>query len=246
MKLKNKVAIVTGGAQGIGKAICLRLAKEKAKIVIFDLMDELAFKVVEEIKEKGGEGLNIPVNVSSLCSVRQAVQEVIDKFKRVDILVNNAGITKDALILRMKEEDWDKVIQVNLKGAFNCLKVVLKFMSKQKYGRIVNVSSVIGLRGNVGQANYAASKAGLIALAKSAAKEFAGRGITVNAIAPGFIQTSMTQGLLNTRKDYLINQIPMGRVGKPEEVAGLVSYLVSDDAAYITGETIRIDGGMSM
>jgi len=245
MKLKDKVAIITGGAQGIGKAICLRLAKEGAKIVIFDLVDELALKVVEEIKEEGGESLNIPVNVSSLCSVRQAVQKVIDKFKRIDILVNNAGITRDKLILRMKEEDWDKVIQVNLKGAFNCLKVVLKFMSRQRYGRIVNISSVIGLRGNVGQANYAASKAGLIALAKSAAKEFARRDITVNVIAPGFIQTSMTQELLNTRRD-LMNQIPMRRVGKPEEVAGLVSYLVSDNAAYITGETIRIDGGMSM
>ena len=245
MKLKDKVAIITGGAQGIGKAICLRLAKEGAKIVIFDLVDELALKVVEEIKKEGGESLNIPVNVSSLCSVRQAVQKVIDKFKRIDILVNNAGITKDKLILRMKEEDWDKVIQVNLKGAFNCLKVVLKFMSRQRYGRIVNISSVIGLRGNVGQANYAASKAGLIALTKSAAKEFARRGITVNAIAPGFIQTSMTQKLLNIRKD-LLNQIPLGRVGKPEEVAGLVSYLVSEDVAYITGETVRIDGGMSM
>jgi len=245
MKLKDKVAIVTGGARGIGKAICLRLAKEGAKIVIFDLMNELALKVAEKIKEEGGESLTIPVDVSSLCSVEQAVEKVIDKFKRIDILVNNAGITKDKLILRMKEEDWDKVIQVNLKGAFNCLKVVLKFMSRQRYGRIVNISSVIGLRGNVGQANYAASKAGVIALTKSAAREFAKRGITVNAIAPGFIHTSMTQELLNTRKD-LLDQIPIGRVGKPEEVAGLVSYLVSEDAAYITGETIRIDGGMSM
>lgn len=245
MKLRNKVAIVTGGARGIGKAICLQLAKEGAKIVIFDLMDELALKVAEEIKKEGGECLAIPVDVSSICSVEQAVEKVIDKFKRIDILVNNAGITKDKLILRMKEEDWDKVIQVNLKGAFNCLKVVLKFMSRQRYGRIVNISSVIGLRGNAGQANYAASKAGLIALTKSAAKEFARRGITVNAIAPGFIQTSMTQELLSIRKD-LLNQIPLGRAGKPEEVAGLVSYLVSEDVAYITGETVRIDGGMSM
>ena len=245
MKLKNKVAIVTGGARGIGKAICLRLAKEGAKIVIFDLMDELALKVAEEIKKEGGKCLVIPMDVTSICSVEQAVGKVIDKFKRIDILVNNAGITKDKLILRMKEEDWDKVIQVNLKGAFNCLKVVLKFMSRQRYGRIVNISSVIGLRGNVGQANYAASKAGLIALTKSAAKEFARRGITVNAIAPGFIQTSMTQELLSIRRD-LLNQIPMGRVGKTEEVAGLVSYLVSEDVAYITGETVRIYGGMSM
>jgi len=245
MRLRNKVAIVTGGARGIGKAICLQLAKEGAKIVIFDLMDELALKVAKEIKKEGGECLAIPVDVSSICSVEQAVEKVIDKFKRIDILVNNAGITKDKLILRMKEEDWDKVIQVNLKGAFNCLKVVLKFMSRQRYGRIVNISSVIGLRGNAGQANYAASKAGLIALTKSAAKEFARRGITVNAIAPGFIQTSMTQELLSIRKD-LLNQIPLGRAGKPEEVAGLVSYLVSEDVAYITGETVRIDGGMSM
>ncbi|MBC7189424.1 3-oxoacyl-ACP reductase FabG, partial [Candidatus Aerophobetes bacterium] len=176
-----------------------------------------------------------------------AVNKVIDKFSRIDILVNNAGITRDRLVLRMKEEDWDKVIEINLKGAFNLIKAVSPFMIRQRGGRIVNISSVIGLRGNSGQANYAASKAGLIGLTKSCAREFAQRGITVNAVAPGFIKTKMTEKLLEEGKQSsLLSQIPLGRVGEPEEVASLVTFLCSEEASYITGEVIRIDGGLSM
>jgi 3-oxoacyl-[acyl-carrier protein] reductase len=246
MKLKGKVAIVTGGAQGIGRAICQRLADEGAKVSIFDLAEEMMEKVVQEIEGKG-EVLNVKVDVGSLSEVGQAVNKVIDNFARIDILVNNAGITSDKLILRMKEEDWDKVIRVNLKGAFNCIKAVSPFMIRRRWGRIINISSLIGLRGNEGQANYAASKAGLIALTKSAAREFARRGVTVNAVAPGFIQTAMTENLLKEdRLETLLSQIPLRRVGKPEEVASLVVYLASDEASYITGEVIRIDGGLGM
>lgn len=246
MKLKGKVAIVTGGARGIGRAICQRLTREGAKVSIFDLAEEMMGKVVQEVEGKG-EVLSVKVDVSSLSEVKEAVDKVIDNFARIDILVNNAGITSDKLILRMKEEDWDKVIRVNLKGAFNCIKAVSPFMIRRRWGRIINISSLIGLRGNEGQANYAASKAGLIALTKSAAREFARRGVTVNAVAPGFIQTAMTENLLKEgRLETLLSQIPLRRVGKPEEVASLVVYLASDEASYITGEVIRIDGGLGM
>ncbi len=245
MKLEDKVAIVTGGAQGIGRAICQRLAKDGVRVVVFDIMEKLSNKITELEKDKDIFG--IKVDVSSLDEVKQAVQEVIDKFGHIDILVNNAGITCDRLILRMKEEDWDVVIKVNLKGAFNCIKIVSPFMMRRKWGRIINISSVIGLRGNEGQANYAASKAGLIGLTKSAARELSRRGITVNAVAPGFIQTKMTENLIKEGKaDSLISQIPLGRIGRPEEVASLVAYLASEEASYITGEVIRIDGGLSM
>jgi len=247
MKLKGKVAIVTGGVQGIGRAICQRLAREGAKVSIFDIAEEMIQRVVHEMKKEGGEVLGVKVDVSSLSEVEQAVNRVIDNFTHIDILVNNAGITSDKLILRMKEEDWDKVIRVNLKGAFNCIRVVSPLMIRRKYGRIINISSIIGLRGNEGQANYAASKAGLIALTKSAAREFARREVTVNAVAPGFIQTGMTENLLKEGKlEKLLSQIPLRRVGKPEEVASLVAYLASDEASYITGEVIRIDGGLGM
>ena len=246
MKLKGKVAIVTGGARGTGRAICQRLTREGAKVSIFDLAEEMMGKVVQEVEGKG-EVLSVKVDVSSLSEVKEAVDKVIDNFARIDILVNNAGITSDKLILRMKEEDWDKVIRVNLKGAFNCIKAVSPFMIRRRWGRIINISSLIGLRGNEGQANYAASKAGLIALTKSAAREFARRGVTVNAVAPGFIQTAMTENLLKEgRLETLLSQIPLRRVGKPEEVASLVVYLASDEASYITGEVIRIDGGLGM
>jgi len=245
LKLEDKVAIVTGGAQGIGRAICQRLAKDGVRVVVFDIMEKLSNKITELEKDKDIFG--IKVDVSSLDEVKQAVQEVIDKFGHIDILVNNAGITCDRLILRMKEEDWDVVIKVNLKGAFNCIKIVSPFMMRRKWGRIINISSVIGLRGNEGQANYAASKAGLIGLTKSAARELSRRGITVNAVAPGFIQTKMTENLIKEGKaDSLISQIPLGRIGRPEEVASLVAYLASEEASYITGEVIRIDGGLSM
>lgn len=247
MKLKNRVAIVTGGVQGIGRAICQRLIKEGARLAVFDIDEELIQSLMQDIKKQSGDILGLRVDVSSFSQVEEAVAKVIDNFTHIDILVNNAGITCDRLILRMKEEDWDKVIRVNLKGAFNCIKAVSKFMLRRRSGRIINIASVIGLRGNEGQANYAASKGGLIALTKSAAREFASRQITVNAIAPGFIQTGMTANLLKEGKfDELLSQIPLRRVGKPEEVASLVAYLASDEAGYITGEVLRIDGGLAM
>ena len=246
MNIKNRVAIVTGGGQGIGKEICLRLAENEAKIVIFDINEELSQEVVREIKAKGGSSLALKVDVTKYEEVNGATQQAIDKFKGIDILINNAGITKDSLLLRMKEEDWNRVLQVNLNGAFNCLKAVLRSMVKQKYGRVVNISSVIGIRGNIGQANYSASKAGIIGLTKSLAREVGRYGITVNAVAPGFIDTAMTRRLNKEAVDAIISQVPLQRMGKPGEVASLVTYLVSEEAAYITGEVIKIDGGMAM
>ncbi|MCD6574880.1 3-oxoacyl-[acyl-carrier-protein] reductase [Candidatus Aerophobetes bacterium] len=241
MDLKDKVAIVTGGAQGIGRAICQKFIQCGAKIAIFDISEGALFD------ERGENQFFFKVDVSNLQQVEEAVRQVIDKFSRIDILVNNAGITRDKLILRMSEDDWDRVIRINLKGAFNCIKAVSPFMLRQRSGRIVNVSSIIALRGNAGQANYAASKAGLIGLTKSVAREFAKRGITVNAVAPGFIKTGMTEELIRRGEaETLISQIPLGRVGGPEEVASLVAYLASEEASYITGEIIRIDGGLSM
>jgi len=246
MNLKNRVAIVTGGGQGIGKKICLRLAENEAKVAVFDINEELSQEVVKKIKAKGGDALAVKVDVAKYEEVNKATRQVIDKFKGIDILINNAGITKDSLLLRMKEEDWNRVLQVNLNGAFNCLKAVLRYMMKQKYGRVVNISSIIGIRGNIGQANYSASKAGIIGLTKSAAREVGRYGITVNAVAPGFIDTAMTRRLNKEAVDAIISQVPLQRMGKPGEVASLVTYLVSEKAAYITGEVIKIDGGMAM
>jgi len=246
MSLKGKVAIVTGGGQGIGRCIALRLAKEAAKIAIFDLNRQLARAVVEEIVTDKTEAVFFRVDVGSMEEVKQAVNQTIDKFRHIDILVNNAGINKDKLLLRMEDEDWGRVLQTNLTGTFNCMKVVLRSMVKNRYGRIVNVSSVVGIRGNVGQANYAASKAGIIGLSKSVAREVARYGVTVNAVAPGFIDTPMTRKLREEKRQEFISQIPMGREGTPEEVADAVSYLVREEAAYITGEIVRIDGGLAM
>ncbi len=246
MNLKNRVAIVTGGGQGIGKKICLRLAENEAKVAVFDVNEELSQEVVKKIKAKGGDALAVKVDVAKYEEVNEATRQVIDKFKGIDILINNAGITKDSLLLRMKEEDWNRVLQVNLNGAFNCLKAVLRYMMRQKYGRVVNISSIIGIRGNIGQANYSASKAGIIGLTKSAAREVGRYGITVNAVAPGFIDTAMTRRLNKEAVDAIISQVPLQRMGKPGEVASLVTYLVSEKAAYITGEVIKIDGGMAM
>ncbi len=246
MDLKGKIAIVTGGAQGIGKTIATQLAQEGANVVIADVMEEVAKSTAQEISQKGSEAISIGVDVSILSSVEEMVKKTLDKFGRIDILVNNAGITRDALVMRMKEEDWDLVLNINLKGAFNCIKVVSPVMMKQKAGKIVNIASIVGIIGNAGQANYSASKGGLIALTKTCARELAGRRINVNAVAPGFIQTSMTERLSAQVKEKLSSQIPFGEIGKPEDVASAVLFLVSEKASYITGEVIKVDGGMAM
>jgi 3-oxoacyl-[acyl-carrier protein] reductase len=242
MNLKNRLAIVTGGGQGIGKEICLKLVGSKAKVIIFDVNEESFNKTVEEIRAIEGEIVAFKVDVTKYEEVKKAVSYVIDKYEGIDILVNNAGIARDSLLLRMKEENWHKVLNVNLTGVFNCLKAVIKYMVKQRYGRIVNISSIIGLRGNIGQANYSAAKAGIIGLTKSAARELGRYGISVNAV----IDTAMTRELDKEVVDKIISQIPLLRIGKPQEVASLVTYLASEEAGYITGEVIRIDGGMAM
>jgi len=246
LDLKGKVAIVTGGAQGIGKSIATQLALAGANVVIADVMEEIAKSTAQEISQKGSEAISIVVDVSRLSSVEEMAKKTLDKFGRIDILVNNAGITRDALIMRMKEEDWDLVLDINLKGAFNCIKIVSPVMMKQKSGKIVNIASIVGIIGNVGQANYSASKGGLIALTKTCARELASRRINVNAVAPGFIQTSMTERLPAQVKEKLSSQIPFGELGKPEDVASAVLFLVSEKARYITGEVIKVDGGMVM
>ncbi|MFH1459308.1 MAG: 3-oxoacyl-[acyl-carrier-protein] reductase [Candidatus Omnitrophota bacterium] len=246
MKLEGKVAVITGGAQGIGKQIAITLAKEGANCVICDVNEEELQKAATEIQTQGVKCLPVVLNVTNLSQCEQMVNKIIDKFKKIDILINNAGITRDGLFIRMREEDWDSVIAVNLKGTFNCTKATVKVMLKQRAGSIVNVASIIGLMGNMGQANYAASKAGIIGLTKSVAKEVASRNINVNAIAPGFIETKMTQVLSEDVKTAMLKQIPLNRFGNSEDVAKLVLFLVSDDASYITGQVIQIDGGMLM
>ncbi|MGI6686197.1 MAG: 3-oxoacyl-[acyl-carrier-protein] reductase [Bacillota bacterium] len=245
-----RVALVTGGSRGIGKAIVWELVHMGCQVgvnyVDFDQNREQAEELVAEIKAAGGEAIAVKGNVADLQEAEAMVQEVVGHFGRVDILVNNAGITRDTLLMRMKEEDWDAVIDVNLKGTFNCCKAVVKQMMKQRYGKIVNVASVVGLMGNAGQVNYAASKAGIIGLTKSLARELAPRNINVNAVAPGFIETKMTEVLPENARENLVKQIPLERLGQPEDVANLVGFLVSDKAAYITGQTIPVDGGMVM
>lgn len=247
MSLNGKVALVTGGSRGIGRAIALFLAQEGAKVAInYAGRKEAAAQVMEMVKQQGGEAIAIQANVAEQKAVDEMVKQVVEAFGRLDILVNNAGITRDNLLMRMKETEWDEVIAVNLKGVFNCTKAVTRQMLKQKWGRIINISSVSGLLGNAGQANYAAAKAGVIGLTKTAARELASRGVTVNSVAPGFIETEMTDVLDEQVKKQLFDQIPLGRFGTVEEVAKVVRFLASDDAAYITGQTISVDGGMSM
>lgn len=245
--LKSKSAIVTGASRGIGKAIALKLAENGANIVInYNSSKESAEELVLEIQSKGVKAIAIKADVSKFEDAERLIKQAKDFFGSIDILVNNAGITKDNLLLRMKEEDFDRIIDVNLKGAFNCLKHVSAVMLKQRSGKIINISSVVGIIGNAGQVNYAAAKAGIIGMTKSAAKELASRGITVNAVAPGFIETDMT-GILSDRvKESMLEAIPLKRLGKPEDVANIVAFLVSDDANYITGQVINIDGGMVM
>ncbi|MBU1121340.1 MAG: 3-oxoacyl-[acyl-carrier-protein] reductase [Candidatus Omnitrophota bacterium] len=242
MRFKDKVVLVTGGAAGIGKEIALTFAKEKAKVVIFDLNKEALSETENQIKSYS-DGMGLYVDVTNLEQVQLNINKIIDNFGRVDILINNAGITKDNLFLRLSENDWDKVLAVNLKGSFNCVKASIKFMVKQRYGKIINISSVIGIMGNAGQANYAASKAGLIGLTKSLAREVGARNINVNAIAPGYIKTAMTDKLDDKVKEGMLKRIPLGRFGSAGDVAKAATFLASQDADYITGQVLVVDGG---
>lgn len=244
--MKDKVALITGAGRGIGRVIALELARNGAVVVVNDLDEAGMNETGQKIKEIGRQFHAIPADVSSAASVEKMIEEIIEKFGKIDILVNNAGITRDALLLRMKEEDWDKVLNINLKSVFLCTKFASRYMMKQRYGKIVNISSVIGLVGNIGQANYSASKAGIIGFTKSSAKELAARGINVNAIAPGFIKTAMTEKLPENIKNEMLNRIPLGFLGEPEDVADLVLFLTSDKARYITGQVVNVDGGMVM
>ncbi|HSB03949.1 MAG TPA: 3-oxoacyl-[acyl-carrier-protein] reductase [Thermodesulfobacteriota bacterium] len=246
MELQGKVALVTGGAQGIGKAIALLLAQKGGDIVISDINLERAEETVREIEALGRKAMAVRANVVVLIEVEMMVQTVIDRFGRIDILVNNAGIARDKLLLRMTEEDWDRVLAVNLKGTFNCTKAVIRHMSKQRSGKIVNIASVVGEMGNAGQANYSASKAGVIGFTKTIAREFASRSINVNAIAPGYIVTPMTDVLPEKAKEELKRMIPMERLGQPEDVAQSVFFLVSEASSYITGQVINVNGGIYM
>jgi 3-oxoacyl-[acyl-carrier protein] reductase len=246
VELSGKVALVTGAAQGIGKAIALLLARNGADVVVSDINLEKAQETTNEIEGMGRRSFAIKVNVADLKDVERMVEAIVEQFGRIDILVNNAGITRDRLILRMTEEDWDAVLDVNLKGTFNCTKAAIRYMSKQKSGKIVSIASVSGEMGNPGQANYAASKAGVIGFTKTIAREFAGRGINVNAIAPGYIQTPMTDAVPEKAKEELKRMIPMERLGKPEDVAQAVLFLVSENSSYITGQVLNVNGGIYM
>jgi len=246
-KLKDKVAVVTGGAQGIGRAICERLADEGAKVMIADVQEEVAKKTAEEIAAaKGVETSFMKVDVSSPAETEDMIKKTVEKFGKIDILINNAGITRDNLLIRMSEDEWDKVIDINLKSVFNCSKCAAKVMMKQRSGRIVNIASVVGLMGNAGQANYSASKGGVIALTKTLARELASRNINVNAIAPGFIKTAMTDKLPDDAKKKLTDLIPLSRLGEPRDVANATLFLCSEESSYITGEVISVNGGMYM
>lgn len=245
-QLKGQTAIITGGARGIGKEIALTLARAGANIVIADLITEQAEKTAEKVKNLGSKALIQKVDVSKMADVEKMVQNTISEFKSIDMLINNAGVTRDTLLIRMKEEDWDFVLKVNLTGTFNCTKSAAKFMIKQRKGRIVNITSIVGVMGNIGQSNYSASKAGIIGLTKTSARELASRNITVNAIAPGFIDTEMTQSLDEKIIQQLKDQIPLGKLGMPEDIANCVKFIVSDNASYITGQVINVNGGMLM
>lgn len=245
--LKGKTAVVTGASRGIGKAIALKLANLGANIVVnYRKSADAVLDVVKEIEGLGVKVLAIQCDISSYSDVEHMMKKCNEEFGSIDILVNNAGITKDGLLMRMKEEDFDSVIDVNLKGAFNCTKHVSSIMLKQRQGRIINISSVSGLTGNAGQVNYSAAKAGILGMTKSVAREFASRGITCNAVAPGYIQTDMTDVLPDKVKDAIMGTIPLKRLGTPEDVANAVAFLASEEASYITGQVINVDGGMVM
>jgi 3-oxoacyl-[acyl-carrier protein] reductase len=245
--LSGKVAIVTGGSRGIGRAVSIALADAGADVVVVYAGNRQgAEETVTEIEKRERRGMMIQADVSRADQVDAAVKQVMERFGRIDILVNNAGITRDNLVLRMKEEDWDRVIDTNLKGTFLFSKAVIRPMMKQRSGRIINIGSVVGVSGNPGQANYVAAKAGVIGMTKSMARELASRGITVNAVAPGFIETDMTAVLGDEVRNQILSQIPLARFGSPEDVASAVRFLASEDAAYITGQTLHVDGGMVM
>ncbi|KQL19059.1 3-oxoacyl-[acyl-carrier-protein] reductase [Cytobacillus solani] len=247
MKLERKIALVTGASRGIGREIALGLAKQGADVVVnYSGSEDRANQVVAEIKELGRNAIAVQCDVSNSESVANMVKATIDTFGKLDILVNNAGITKDNLLMRMKEEEWDDVININLKGVFLCTKAVTRQMMKQRSGRIINISSIVGVSGNPGQANYVAAKSGVIGLTKTTAKELSSRGITVNAIAPGFITTDMTDKLTEDVKDQMLKQIPLARFGEPEDIANVVVFLASEDSKYMTGQTLHVDGGMLM
>ncbi|MBH0177942.1 MAG: 3-oxoacyl-[acyl-carrier-protein] reductase [Nitrospira sp.] len=246
MSLQGRVAIVTGAAQGIGRAIAETLAQAGADIVVGDIDPGRSLETVNAVEKLGRRALNVKVNVAAAEDTKAMVEQVLKAWGKVDILVNNAGITRDGLLLRMKEEDWNLVLQVNLNGTFNCTKAVLQTMTKQRYGRIVNIASIVGVMGNAGQANYAASKAAVIGFTKTVGREYASRNVTVNAVAPGFIDTAMTHGLSADVKETLQKQIPLGRLGTPADIAAAVRFLVSEDAAYITGHVLHVNGGMLM
>jgi 3-oxoacyl-[acyl-carrier protein] reductase len=246
MSIAGKIALVTGAAQGIGRDIALGLAEDGADVAICDVNLEAAQKTASDIEAKGRKSLALKANVAASAEVTAMIDQVVGKFGRIDILVNNAGITRDGLILRMKDEDWDLVLSINLKGSFLCAKSALKYMSKQRGGAIINIASIVGAMGNAGQANYVASKAGLIGLTKTIAREYANRGVTANAVAPGFIDTAMTKALPENVRTELAKQIPMGKLGTPEDVANAVRFLASPWASYITGQVIHVNGGMYM
>ena len=247
MVLNDSVAIVTGSGRGIGRAIALELAGAGAKVIVnYAGRVDKAEETVELIRAAGGDGLAVQADVSQATDVDRLIKTTLEHFGKINILVNNAGITRDSLLLRMKEADWDAVLATNLKGVFLCTKAVSKGMLKQRSGVIVNISSVVGLSGNAGQANYAAAKAGIIGFSKSIAKEFASRGIRVNTVAPGYISTDMTETLAEGMQTEVLRAIPLGRLGKPEDVAKVVRFLVSPDASYITGQTLCVDGGMEI
>lgn len=245
--LAGKNALVTGSSRGIGRAIALELGKQGANVAVnYAGNEEKAQEVVEQLEELGVKAFKVQANVASETDVKAMIKQTIDQFGSLDILVNNAGITKDNLLMRMKEKDFDDVIETNLKGAFLCTKAVTRQMMRQRYGRIINIASIVGVTGNPGQANYVAAKAGLIGLTKSTAKELASRNILVNAVAPGFITTDMTEELTEEQKQATFDLIPLEKLGEPEDIAYVVSFLASEKAKYITGQTIHVDGGMVM
>ncbi|MFY4773854.1 3-oxoacyl-[acyl-carrier-protein] reductase [Metabacillus sp. RGM 3146] len=245
--LEEKIALVTGASRGIGRAIALDLAANGAKVAVnYAGSEGKAKAVVEEITAAGGEAFALQADVSDSGSVTKMIKEVLDRYGRIDILVNNAGITRDNLLMRMKEEEWDDVVNTNLKGVFLCTKAVTRQMMKQRTGRIINIASIVGVSGNPGQANYVAAKAGVIGLTKSTAKELASRNITVNAVAPGFITTDMTDKLEDSMKEDMLKQIPLAKLGEPTDVAHLVTFLASEKSRYMTGQTFHVDGGMVM